>query len=129
MPVLPAVIPGGSMMTRPQAGGFAAGLGFLKDENGNSIKFVPLPNGAGFVTVQQALQLGLRATRPHWRFNQATGLYEKVKGRRMNPFNFKAAARAGRRIDATLDAVKDFVKIEKKMRTGKVQIKKRKKRK
>jgi len=121
---LPAVI-GGGVRLPPRSGA----VSFMRDELGNSIKFVPSPAGGGFITVQQALQAGLKATRPFWRFNQKTGMYEKMKGRRMNPFNFKAAARAGRRIDATLDAVKDFVRIEKKMRSGKVQLKRRKKRK
>lgn len=100
---------------------------FMTDERGNAIKFVPNPNGQGFIPVAVALQMGLKATKPHWRFNQKTGFYEKMKGRRLNPFNFKAAARAGRRIDATLDAVKDFVRIEKKMRSGKVSLKRKKK--
>jgi len=104
-------------------------VSFMVDAQGNSIKFVPSPTGQGFITVQQALQAGLKATKPWWRFNQKTGMYEKMKGRRMNPFNFKAAARAGRRIDATLDAVKEFVRIEKKMSSGKVRLKRRKKRK
>jgi len=101
----------------------------MTDERGNAVKFVPSPDGRGFLNVQQALQCGLKASKPHWRFNLATGMYEKMKGRRLNPFNFKAAARAGRRIDATLDAVKDFVRIEKKMRSGKVSLKKKKKKK
>jgi len=104
-----------------------SGPQFMTDERGNAVKFVPSPDGRGFLNVQQALQCGLKASKPHWRFNLATGMYEKMKGRRLNPFNFKAAARAGRRIDATLDAVKDFVRIEKKMRSGKVSLKKRKK--
>jgi len=101
----------------------------MTDERGNAIKFVPSPDGRGFMNVAQALQCGLKASRPHWRFNITTGMYEKMKGRRLNPFNFKAAARAGRRIDATLDAVKEFVRIEKKMRSGKVSLKRKKKRK
>jgi len=104
-----------------------SGPQFMSDGQGNAVKFVPSPDGRGFLPVQQALQLGLKASKPHWRFNLATGMYEKMKGRRMNPFNFKAAARAGRRIDATLDAVKNFVRIEKKMRSGKVSLKKKKK--
>ncbi len=106
-----------------------SGPQFMSDERGNAVKFVPSPDGRGFLPVQQALQLGLKASKPHWRFNLATGMYEKMKGRRLNPFNFKAAARAGRRIDATLDAVKDFVRIEKKMRSGKVSLKRKKKKK
>ncbi len=103
-------------------------VSFMTDESGNAIKFVPNPNGTGFLPVVVALQMGLKASKPHWRFNQKTGFYEKMKGRRLNPFNFKAAARAGRRIDATLDAVKEFVRIEKKMRSGKVSLKRKKKR-
>lgn len=121
MPQLPAVIQGGPLAKRGP-------VSFMRDEFGNSIKFVPSPTGGGFITVTQAQQAGLKATRPFWRFNQKTGMYEKMKGRRMNPFNFKAAARAGRRIDATLDAVKQFVKIEKRMTSGKVSLKRKKKR-
>jgi len=106
-----------------------SGPQFMSDERGNAVKFVPSPDGRGFLPVQQALQLGLKASKPHWRFNLATGMYEKMKGRRMNPFNFRAAARAGRRIDATLDAVKEFVRIEKKMKKGAVSFKKKKKKK
>jgi len=115
----PVVIRGpGSPRSGPQ---------FMTDERGNAVKFVPSPDGRGFLNVQQALQCGLKASKPHWRFNLVTGMYEKMKGRRLNPFNFRAAARAGRRIDATLDAVKEFVRIEKKMRSGKVSLKRKKK--
>jgi len=123
MPVLPA-IPG---PTQRLSG--ASGPRFAQDSRGDSIKFVPSPDGNGFIMLVQAQQLGLRPTRPFWRFNRFTGMYEKIKGRRMNPFNFKAASRAGRRIDATLDAVKEFVRIEKKMSSGKISLKRRKKRK
>ena len=56
--------------------------------------------------------------RPFWRFNQLEGQFEKMKARRLNPFNFKAAARAGRRIERTLDAVKQLVVIQRKMDKG-----------
>ncbi len=101
---------------------------FAMDEMGKTIMFVPAPNGNGFIPVVQARGLGLAATKPWWRFNRFTGNYEKIKGRRLNPFNFKAAKRAGRRVEATLDAVKELVRIEKKMTSGKVRFKKRKKR-
>lgn len=103
---------------------------FARDEMGNTIMFVPSPRpGEGFIRVFQARQLGLKPTKPFWRFNRFEGQFEKMKGRRMNPFNFSAAKRAGRRIEATLDAVKEFVRIERKMTTGKVRLKKTKKRK
>ncbi len=134
-PALPARIPmpGASapISTCPVvigSGGRRFGPQFMTDERGNAVKFVPSPDGRGFMNVQQALQCGLKASKPHWRFNLATGMYEKMKGRRLNPFNFKAAARAGRRVEATLDAVKEFVRIEKKMRSGKVSLKRKKKR-
>jgi len=134
-PQLPARIPmpgaaapvGGCPVVIRGPGVRRSGPQFMTDERGNAVKFVPSPDGRGFLNVAQALQCGLKASKPHWRFNLATGMYEKMKGRRLNPFNFKAAARAGRRIDATLDAVKDFVRIEKKMRSGKVSLKRRKK--
>jgi len=109
--------------------GRRSGPRFMTDEKGNAVKFVPSPDGRGFLNVAQALQCGLKASKPHWRFNIQTGMYEKMKGRRMNPFNFRAASRAGRRIDATLDAVKEFVRIEKKMRSGKVSLKRKKRKK
>jgi len=106
----------------------AAGPRFATDERGRTIHFVPAPNGNGFIPVVQARGLGLAATKPWWRFNRLTGMYEKIKGRRLNPFNFRAAKRAGRRVEAALDAVKELVRIEKKMTSGKVRFKKRKKR-
>ena len=103
---------------------------FARDEHGNTIMFVPSPRpGEGFISVQAARQLNLSPTKPFWRFNRIEGQFEKIKSRRMNPFNFKATARAGRRVERTLDAVKELVRIERKMTTGKVRLKKRKKRK
>lgn len=92
---------------------------FAKDETGRTIMFVPSPRpGEGFIAVQVARQLGLSPTKPFWRFNRLEGQFEKIKRRRMNPFNFKAADRAGRRIDRTLEAVKGVVKIAKKKDKG-----------
>jgi len=103
---------------------------FARDQFGKTIMFVPSPRpGEGFITLQSARQLGLSPTRPFWRFNRIEGQFEKIKPRRLNPFNFRATARAGRRVERTLDAVKELVKIERKMTTGKVRLKKRKKRK
>ena len=103
---------------------------FARDQFGGTIMFVPSPRpGEGFITLQGARQLGLSPTRPFWRFNRIEGQFEKIKPRRMNPFNFRATARAGRRVERTLDAVKELVRIEKKMTSGKVSLKKRKKRK
>lgn len=100
---------------------------FAKDEFGRTIMFVPSPRpGEGFIRVEQARQLGLAPTKPFWRFNRLQGQFEKIKGRRMNPFNFKATKRAGRRVERTLDAVKELVRIERKMTSGKVRLKKRK---
>ncbi len=100
---------------------------FARDEFGKTVKFVPSPRpGEGFITVLQARQLGLSPTRPFWRFNRLEGQFEKMKSRRMNPFNFKATKRAGRRVEATLDAVKELVRIERKMTSGKVRLKKKK---
>jgi len=96
---------------------------FAKDEFGRTIMFVPSPRpGEGFIRVETARQLGLAPTKPFWRFNRLQGQFEKIKSRRMNPFNFKATKRAGRRVERTLDAVKELVRIERKMTTGKVNI-------
>jgi len=91
---------------------------FARDETGKTIMFVPSPRGEGFITVSQALQLGLSAMKPWWRFNRQEGQFEKLKRRRMNPFNFRAASRAGRRIERTLDAIKNVVSIQRKMEKG-----------
>jgi hypothetical protein len=91
---------------------------FALDERGKTIMFVPDPAGNGFLPVSQARQLGLSAMKPWWRFNRLTSRFEKMKGRRMNPFNFKAASRAGKRIERTLDAIKDVVSIQRKMEKG-----------
>ena len=102
---------------------------FAKDEMGRTIMFVPSPDGQGFISVQQARANNLAASKPWWRFNRLTSRFEKISPRRLNPFNFKAAKRAGRRIERTLDAVKELVRIERKMTSGKVRLKKSKKRK
>lgn len=102
---------------------------FAQDEHGKTIMFVPLPDGNGFVPVSQARALNLNPTRPFWRFNRITSRYEKIKPRRLNPFNFRATARAGRRVCRTLDAVKELVHIERRQSTGKIRLKKVKKRK
>lgn len=107
----------------------AAGPRFAQDQFGKTIMFVPLPDGTGFVSVQQARAMNLNPTRPFWRWNRLARQYEKVKPRRLNPFNFKATARAGRRVERSLDAVKELVRIQKKMTTGKVSLKTKKKRK
>lgn len=92
---------------------------FARDQFGKTIMFVPSPRpGEGFITVLQARQLGLSPTRPFWRFNRIEGQFEKIKPRRLNPFNFRAAARAGRRIDRTLEAVKSVVVIHKRKTKG-----------
>lgn len=96
---------------------------FATDEFGRVLKFVPSPRpGEGFITVQQAQQLGLRPTRPFYRFNRLAGQFEKVKRRRMNPLNIRATERAARRVNATIDTVKGLLKIQKTMTTGKVRV-------
>jgi len=126
-PVRNAAMANGPLLRLP---GRAGEPRFARDEFGNTIMFVPSPRpGEGFISVQAARQLNLSPTKPFWRFNRLEGQFEKIKSRRMNPFNFKATARAGRRVERTLDAVKELVRIERKMTTGKVRLKKRKKRK
>ena len=103
---------------------------FAKDEFGRTIMFVPSPRpGEGFITVSQARQLNLKPTRPFWRFNRKEGQFEKIKPRRLNPFNFRATSRAGRRVERSLDAVKELVRIERRQTTGKIRLKRSKKRK
>jgi len=103
---------------------------FARDEFGRTIMFVPSPRpGEGFITVAQARQLNLNPTRPFWRFNRKEGQFEKIKPRRLNPFNFRATSRAGRRVERSLDAVKELVRIERRQTTGKIRLKKSKKRK
>jgi len=91
---------------------------FAKDEMGKTIMFVPSPTGSGFISVQQARASNLSAMKPWWRFNRLEGQFEKISPRRMNPFNFRAAKRAGRRIERTLDAIKNVVVIQRKMEKG-----------
>lgn len=117
-----------------QVGGVPAGAPgepkFARDEFGRTIMFVPSPRpGEGFITVAQARQLNLNPTRPFWRFNRKEGQFEKIKPRRLNPFNFRATSRAGRRVERSLDAVKELVRIQKRQTSGKVSLKKAKKRK
>ncbi len=107
---------GGGMAARVMGGDI--GPKFARDENGKTIMFVPSPRGEGFIPVAQARALNLSAMKPWWRFNRQEGQFEKIKRRRMNPFNFRAAARAGRRIDRTLEAVKGVVSIKKKKDKG-----------
>jgi len=103
---------------------------FARDEFGRTIMFVPSPRpGEGFITVAQARQLNLKPTRPFWRFNRKEGQFEKIKPRRLNPFNFRATSRAGRRVERSLDAVKELVRIERRQTHGKIRLKKSKKRK
>jgi len=105
---------------------------FARDEFGRTIMFVPDPRpgpGGGFLTLNQARQLGMSPTRPFWRFNRKEGQFEKIKPRRLNPFNFRATSRAGRRVERSLDAVKELVRIQKKQSTGTISLKKKKKKK
>ncbi|MEE8538830.1 MAG: hypothetical protein V3S54_03365 [Woeseiaceae bacterium] len=92
---------------------------FAKDEMGKTIMFVPSPRpGEGFLSVKEARAMNLSAMKPWWRFNRIEGQFEKISPRRMNPFNFRAAKRAGRRIERTLEAVKGVVVIQRKMEKG-----------
>ena len=99
-------------------GGLAVLPRFAQDEMGKTIMFVPSPRGEGFISVQQARALNLSAMKPWWRFNRQEGQFEKIKRRRMNPFNFRAAKRAGRRIENTLEAIKGVVTIQRKLEKG-----------
>lgn len=108
-------MPNGALLGRAGAIGEPK---FAKDEMGKTIMFVPSPTGSGFISVQQARASNLSAMKPWWRFNRLEGQFEKISPRRMNPFNFRAAKRAGRRIERTLDAIKNVVVIQRKMEKG-----------
>jgi len=116
IPAPPSPFVGGGVLA-PQLNG-VAGPRFAQDEMGKTIMFVPSPRGEGFISVQQARALNLSAMKPWWRFNRAEGQFEKIKRRRMNPFNFRAAKRAGSRIERTLDAIKGVVTIQRKLEKG-----------
>ncbi len=104
---------------RFRVGGAAGEPKFAKDEMGKTIMFVPSPRpGEGFLSVKEARAMNLSAMKPWWRFNRLEGQFEKISPRRMNPFNFRAAKRAGRRIERTLDAIKGVVTIQRKMEKG-----------
>lgn len=110
----------GPLNLRFQVGGVGAAgePKFARDEFGRTINFVPMPSGNGFISVQQARANNLSAAKPWWRWNRLASQYERIKPRRMNPFNFKAASRAGRRIERTLDAIKKVVTIQRKVEKG-----------
>jgi len=91
---------------------------FAKDEMGRTVMFVPSPQGNGFITVAQSRNLFGSAMKPWWRFNRIESQFEKISPRRMNPFNFKATKRAGRRIERTLDAIKTVVSVQRKLEKG-----------
>ena len=108
-PTTPPILNGGSRMPLLNGNG---GPKYAIDENGNSVKFVPSPRpGEGFITVNQARQLGLSPTKPFYRFNRMTGMYEKMKPRKMNPLNFSAKNRAERRLARFMDTIKGAVSI------------------
>jgi hypothetical protein len=92
--------------------------------NGSVVKFVPSPfEGQGFLRLEEARAMGVPHTRPYWRFNLVTQMYEKIKRRRMNPLNIRATERAARRVNATIDTVKGLLKIQRSMTSGSVRVK------
>lgn len=91
---------------------------FARDAAGRTQMFVPAPTGSGFIPVAQARLTFGSAPKPWWRFNRIESQFEVVRPRRMNPFNFKAAKRAGRRIERTLDAIKTVVSVQRKLEKG-----------
>jgi len=118
MIIPPPVTNGRTMANGLRVAGAVGEPKFAKDEMGRTIMFVPSPTGSGFISVQQARASNLSAMKPWWRFNRLEGQFEKISPRRMNPFNFRAAKRAGRRIERTLDAIKNVVVIQRKMEKG-----------
>jgi len=116
--IVPPPITNGRNMPNGRLAGAVGEPRFAKDEMGKTIMFVPSPTGSGFISVQQARAANLSAMKPWWRFNRLEGQFEKISPRRMNPFNFRAAKRAGRRIERTLEAIKGVVVIQRKMEKG-----------
>lgn len=88
-------------------------------------------NGSTMVEIELVPEL----TGPRFRQDLETLKFIKLPARRQNPFNFRATARAGRRIERTLNAVKGVVMISRKSEKGisaadkvvKFKVKKKKK--
>ncbi len=93
---------------------------FAKDECGNTLKFFCSPRpGEGWVNVNDAPALGLKARKPFARFNLMEQRFERMPRRRMNPGNMKALGRAKRRQDDFLDLVGPMFRDRRREKEGK----------
>ncbi len=93
---------------------------FVRDECGNIIKYycstVP---GQGWTPVLDAPKFSQKPRKPFARLNTASGLFEVMKRRRMNPLNLKALGRAKRREDDFMDIALPMIRDRKKEQAGK----------
>ncbi len=84
---------------------------FAKDECGNVLKFFCSPRpDEGWIQVELAGSVGLRATKPFARFDLDSGMFVRLPRRRMNPLNIRALGRATRRNNDFLDIVLPMIK-------------------
>lgn len=101
---------------RGQVGAGMRGVGrrrWVRKRDGTGVQHFRW-NGSTMVEIEMAPQL----TGRRFRQDLETGRFFPLPSRRRNPFNFRAAERAGKRIDMTLDAVKGLVSIQKKKEKG-----------
>lgn len=100
--------------------GNGAGPKYAVGGDGKALKFWNSPiQQEGYLEVNQAKSIyGSKVKPPFYRFNRMTGGFEKIKARRMNPFNFRAAERARRRVSRTYDAIKDVMQINNAVEKG-----------
>jgi len=123
---------GRDIATIPRAGPLAVGAfgepRFARDQFGNVLRFIPSPRpGEGFLAVASAAQLGLKVRPPFYRFNRLTGMFVRLKSRRLNPLNFRALRRAQRREDAALREVSKLFTRARQQSRKSIRPKKRKK--
>ncbi len=116
-----------------EGGKMAGQSNFAKDECNRTLKFFCSPRpGEGWVNVDDAAALGLKARKPFARFNIMENRFQSIPRRRMNVANLKALGRAERRrrdfMDLVLPLVRDRRKESAGLKPRLVVAKKRKKR-
>ncbi len=116
-----------------EGGKMAGQSNFAKDECNRTLKFFCSPRpGEGWVNVDDAASLGLKARKPFARFNIMENRFQSIPRRRMNVANIKALGRAERRRRDFMDLVLPLIRDRKKEQAGTrprlVVAKKRKKR-
>ncbi len=116
-----------------EGGKMAGQSNFAKDECNRTLKFFCSPRpGEGWVNVDDAAALGLKARKPFARFNIMENRFQPIPRRRMNVANIKALGRAERRRRDFMDLVLPLIRDRKKEQAGTrprlVVAKKRKKR-